>query len=60
MELIIMKKSTGFLLSTAMLLLGIIVGFLFSPVKGGLNIGNNSGNQYPKSDEYDDENDIAF
>ncbi len=55
-----MKKSTGFLLSTAMLLLGIIVGFLFSPVKGGLNIGNNSGNQYPKSDEYDDENDIAF
>lgn len=55
-----MRKSTGFLLSAAMLLLGIIVGFLFSPVKGGLSIGNNSGNQYPESEEYDDEDDIAF
>ena len=53
-----MHKSTGFLLSAAMLFLGIIIGFVLSPIKSGLSIGNNSGNQYLKSDESDEKNDI--
>jgi hypothetical protein len=40
-----MKKSTVFLLSATFLLLGIVAGFLFSPVKHGVSIGNHSGNQ---------------
>lgn len=39
-----MKKSTIVLLSTTMLLLGIVIGFLTSPVKHGINVGNRSGN----------------
>ncbi len=49
------------LLSTLMLLLGILLGFLCSPIKHGLNIGNNSGNtNYGKDDddlELDDSSD---
>lgn len=55
-----MRKSTGILLSVVMLLLGIIMGFLFSPIKGGLNIGNNSGNEYLKTNEADSEDDLPF
>lgn len=39
-----MKKSTGILFSFTFFLLGIIIGFTFSPVKAGLSIGNNNGN----------------
>ena len=50
-----MKKSTAFSLGMIGLLLGIIIGFLMSPVKYGIDIGNNSGNVYsnPIKDEAD-------
>jgi hypothetical protein len=45
-----MKKRTGFMLSLIFLLLGIIIGFLISPVKQGM--GNNNGNSiYNYKDE---------
>ncbi|HEX3037551.1 MAG TPA: hypothetical protein VHO94_00980 [Oscillospiraceae bacterium] len=49
-----MKKSTCFLLTALFFLLGIVTGFMFSPVKHGINIGNNSGNTHPRSDEIND------
>ena len=54
-----MNKGTAILLSVTMLFLGIIVGFLFSPVKGGVNIGNNSGNEYKKMTDDNNESDIT-
>lgn len=60
MGLIKMRKSTGILLSATMLLLGIILGFLLSPIKGGLSIGNNSGNGYLRPDETDSGDEIPF
>lgn len=39
-----MKKSSAFALSFILLLVGIIAGFLLSPVKHG--IGNHSGNNF--------------
>jgi hypothetical protein len=40
-----MKKLTAFLLSTALFFAGITIGFLLSPIKKGICIGNNSGNK---------------
>jgi phosphotransferase system glucose/maltose/N-acetylglucosamine-specific IIC component len=39
-----MKKFTKILISIICLLTGIIIGFLISPIKGG--IGNNAGNTF--------------
>lgn len=41
-----MRKSTGILLTAASFFLGIVLGFLLAPMKGGfsMSIGNNSGN----------------
>lgn len=61
-----MKKSTICLLCSTMLLFGTLLGFLLSPIKKGLYIGNNSGNTNsdPHSDQdesvYDDEDDMPF
>lgn len=63
-----MKKSTVALLCSTMLLLGTLLGFLLSPIKKGLYIGNNSGNNHngknPLDDglevDYDDEDDMPF
>lgn len=66
-----MKRSTLFLLSSTMFLLGTITGFLLAPIKEGLSIGSNNGNSYGgasacKCDEscdtgeYGDEEDIPF
>lgn len=41
-----MKKVTGILLAIACLFTGIAIGFLISPIKGG--IGNNAGNTINK------------
>ncbi|MDF2801374.1 MAG: hypothetical protein K0S61_1277 [Anaerocolumna sp.] len=48
-----MNKSTGILLSISSLLLGVIIGFLIAPIKGGIgnNSGNNCGNHYYGNDE---------
>ena len=50
-----MNKSTAILFSTSMFLLGILIGFLFAPAKGGINwnIGSNNGNEYKKGNESD-------
>jgi hypothetical protein len=37
-----MKKSTVFFISATMLLVGVIIGFLTSPVKRGISVGNRS------------------
>lgn len=52
-----MKKSGIFFLSTTMLLLGAIIGFLLGPIKKGVYCGNhNSGNRYfGKEDDYCDD-----
>ena len=39
-----MKRSTAFLFAALTLMTGMVLGFLFSPVKGGISIGNNNGN----------------
>lgn len=51
----------------AMLLLGILIGFLISPVKNGISIGNNNhiiGGNDDDDDctplEYDDDNGLEF
>lgn len=38
-----MKRSTAFLLSAVSLFFGVIIGFLISPVKHEIEIGNNIG-----------------
>lgn len=38
-----MKKSTAFLLALNALLAGVLTGFLLSPVKHGITIGDNNG-----------------
>ena len=66
-----MKKSTLFLLSSTMFLLGTITGFLLAPVKKGFSIGCHNGNSYGSASadkcgedcnigEYGDEEDIPF
>lgn len=65
-----MNKREAFFLSAFMLFLGIVIGFLSSPVKHGLSIGNNSGNTYCGEDDCccgdlddckdDDEDDMPF
>lgn len=40
-----MNKSTGILLALAAFFVGIIFGFSFAPIKKGMQIGNNCGNQ---------------
>lgn len=46
-----MKKNQVFLISALFLLLGTVIGFLLSPVKFGINIGNNSGNKTVGADD---------
>ena len=63
-----MKKREIMLLSAAMILLGTIIGFLWSPVKKGVHCGYNNGNTYYDGhggccdeDEYEeDEDDMPF
>ncbi|HEX2985735.1 MAG TPA: hypothetical protein VHO71_02865 [Caproiciproducens sp.] len=58
-----MDRTTRFLLGTTMFLLGIIIGFLISPIKKGMCFGNHSGNTFlrhrdePEEDGWDSEND---
>lgn len=40
-----MKKLTAFLLGTTLFFSGLTLGFLLSPIKKGIFIGNNSGNK---------------
>jgi F0F1-type ATP synthase membrane subunit c/vacuolar-type H+-ATPase subunit K len=48
-----MKKVTGILLAIACLFAGIAIGFIISPVKGGLgnNAGNTTNNYYDKKED---------
>lgn len=63
-----MNKLIGVLLSATFLCLGVIIGFLFAPVKKGVYCGNNNGNNYIGTNkdedkaEYveQDEDDLAF
>lgn len=63
-----MRKREIFLLSALMLLLGLVIGFLTAPIKQGICIGNNSGNNNMgkiesccEDDELDDdEDDMPF
>ena len=63
-----MKKSTIFWLCSAMILLGTVLGFLLSPAKKGLYIGNNNGNTGGRGEDFnddwdteaDDEDDMPF
>lgn len=41
-----MKKTTAILLSCSALLFGMVLGFLISPIKKGIEVGNNSGNTH--------------
>lgn len=51
-----MRKSTAVLLALFCLNAGIVMGFLFAPIKKGVymkmgnNCGNNSGNKEPEKD----------
>ncbi len=46
-----MRKLTAFLMCTTLFSFGVILGFLLSPVKEGISIGNNSGNWYKDEEE---------
>jgi hypothetical protein len=39
-----MNKSESRILALCCLFLGIVIGFLISPIKKGIEIGNNAGN----------------
>lgn len=54
-----MKKREIFMLSSAVFSLGIIVGFLFSPIKNGIVIigGSSTSNNYVQKHSAMDEND---
>ena len=39
-----MKKLTAFLIALSSFLFGVIVGFAVSPIKNGICVGNNNGN----------------
>ena len=43
-------KLTLILLSVVCFLLGVVLGFLLSPVKKGIAIGNNNGNNFGDAD----------
>ena len=58
-------KTTLILLSVVCFLLGVILGFVFSPIKKGISIGNNSGNNFGGTDAdmlpcEDEEDEIEF
>lgn len=59
-----MRKSTVILLSSVMLLLGTVLGFLLAPIKKGMYIGSNNGNTRVRGMEddlpYTDEDDLPF
>jgi hypothetical protein len=58
MELIggAMNKSEKIFIGLFGFLLGMVVGFLISPVKKGIEVGNNSGNtSYAKEPELEEE-----
>jgi hypothetical protein len=40
-----MKKSTVFMLCTTLFFVGTTLGFILSPIKKGIYIGNNNGNR---------------
>lgn len=40
-----MKKLTAFLLGSTLFFAGITIGFILSPIKKGIYVGNNSGNK---------------
>ena len=40
-----MKKSLAFIMNAAFFFAGISLGFILSPIKKGIFIGNNSGNR---------------
>jgi hypothetical protein len=49
-----MKKSEVIIIGLCSLFVGVVIGFLISPVKKGIEIGNNSGNTnnfYGKDEE---------
>jgi hypothetical protein len=51
-----MSKKEKFFIGFFGFLIGVIVGFLISPVKKGIEIGNNSGNtSYAKEPELEEE-----
>lgn len=54
---VFMNKMTAFLISTICFLLGLVLGFLIAPIKKGIQIGNNSGNNYvaKSKDNYSDD-----
>ena len=41
-----MKDINKVLFGASCLLGGIVLGFIFAPIKNGMSIGNNNGNQY--------------
>lgn len=58
-------KTTLILLSVVCFLLGVVLGFAFSPIKKGISIGNNSGNNFGDKDAdmlpcEDDDDEIEF
>lgn len=61
-----MEKTIKILLACTFLFLGIIIGFLCSPVKRGVYCGNNNGNTYGKNElgydpaDWEDEDAISF
>jgi len=52
-----MRKREIFMLSSTVFSLGIVLGFLLSPVKKGINIygGDNTSNNYAKKHSTNDE-----
>ena len=42
-----MRKSTFILTASLCFFIGVVLGFVFAPVKQGISIGNNSGNYIP-------------
>lgn len=61
-----MEKKYRFWMGLACFMTGIVLGFLLSPVKNGVSIGNNSCNEYGKlsgreeEPAEEDEDAIAF
>jgi hypothetical protein len=55
-----MKKREIFMLSSTVFSLGIVLGFLLSPIKRGINIygGDSTSNNYAKEHSTTDDNNI--
>lgn len=45
-----MERTVKILTALTFLFLGIIIGFLWSPIKKGIYCGNNSGNTYGRNE----------